>query len=188
MEPRRSSDIDLWTLTIAALASAVAAYVTSKLWPDGTLVSAALFPVIVALVKEGLNRPVERVSTIRERRTGEQPAVSIHGPRKWWKVALVSGLAAFALVVAVFTLPELVAGKSIGRSDDSATTFFGGTQRTKSPKRSTRPNATATPTASPKEEATPTATATPEATETREPTATPTAAPATPTATVTATP
>ncbi|MEA2126019.1 MAG: hypothetical protein QOI80_2801 [Solirubrobacteraceae bacterium] len=175
MEPKRSSDIDLWTLAIAAVASAVAAYVTSQFWAGGTLVSAALTPVIVALVKEALNRPVERVSTLRAKREAES--------KRRWKVALVSAAAAFVLVVAVFTVPELVTGSSIGRGGDHATTFFGGKER-KSTRRKhrskTAPDATATPTASPKETATPVPTETPA--ETPSPTPSPTAtAPSVPT-------
>lgn len=206
MEPKRSSDIDLLTLAIAAAAAMVAAYLTSQVWAGGTLVSAALTPVIVALVKEGLARPVDKVQTFRgERRTGEQPQIidptrpdqpyiTVYGrgeSSRRWKVAIVSGLAAFALVVAVFTLPELVAGKSIGRSGDgAATTFFGGQSR-KAKKKARRerskpapgaaaPEATATAEAD--ETATPEATETPEATATATPTPTPSVA-ATPTPT-----
>jgi hypothetical protein len=48
---------------ITAIASAVAAYVCSKVWAPGTLASAAFTPVLVALVKEGLRRPTEVVTT-----------------------------------------------------------------------------------------------------------------------------
>ena len=54
-----STGIELTTLFISAIASAVAAYVVSKIWAPGTLFSAAFTPVIVALVKEGLRRPTE---------------------------------------------------------------------------------------------------------------------------------
>src|SRR3954451_24964971 len=53
--------IELTTLFLSAIASAAAAYITSKIWAAGTLFSAALSPVIVALVKEGLRRPTEKV-------------------------------------------------------------------------------------------------------------------------------
>jgi hypothetical protein len=42
----------------------VAAYVTSKIWAPGTLFSAAMSPVIVALVKEGLRKPTEVVASV----------------------------------------------------------------------------------------------------------------------------
>lgn len=197
MEPKRSSDIDLLTLVIAAVASGVAAYVTSQVWAGGTLISASITPVIVALVKEALNRPVDRVTSLREARTLEQPRsqsplhppveeppVRVYGTsNRRWKVAIVSGLAAFLVVVAVFTVPELVAGKSVGRSGDSATTFFGGTKRKATKKTKSSPKKQQAPQA--------TGTAAPEETVTQEPEETPTATPSatpTPTASATATP
>ena len=110
-----------------------------------------------------------------------------------WKVALASGIAAFLVVVAVFTVPELVAGKSIGRSGDSGTTLFGGKTRKESKavkkrqraKHKSTPQTEATSTPAPTEEAT----ETPSPTPTPTPTATPTvAATPSPTATATATP
>src|SRR3954449_3562932 len=62
--PRGSSDIELTTLFLSAIASAAAAYVTSKIWAPGTLFSAAMSPVIVALVKEGLRKPTEAVVNV----------------------------------------------------------------------------------------------------------------------------
>jgi hypothetical protein len=59
-----STGIELTTLFISAIASAVAAYVVSKIWAAGTLFSAATTPVIVALVKEGLRRPTEMVADV----------------------------------------------------------------------------------------------------------------------------
>src|SRR3954451_24058976 len=61
--PRGSSDIELTTLFLSAVASAAAAYITSKIWAPGTLFSAAFSPVIVALVKEGLRKPTEVVTS-----------------------------------------------------------------------------------------------------------------------------
>jgi hypothetical protein len=59
--PAADSGIELTTLFLSAVASAAAAYITSKIWAPGTLFSAAMSPVIVALVKEGLRRPTEKV-------------------------------------------------------------------------------------------------------------------------------
>jgi hypothetical protein len=50
------------TLTIASVASATAAAVTSQLWIAGTWIAAALTPVLVALISEALHRPTERVA------------------------------------------------------------------------------------------------------------------------------
>jgi hypothetical protein len=46
------------TLLIAAVASAVAAVVVSRFWQGGTPIAAAVTPVIVSLVSEGLRRPM----------------------------------------------------------------------------------------------------------------------------------
>jgi hypothetical protein len=62
--PTSSTGIELTTLFISAIASAVAAYVVSKIWAPGTLFSAAFTPVIVALVKEALRRPTEKVADV----------------------------------------------------------------------------------------------------------------------------
>jgi hypothetical protein len=50
------------TLTIASVASATAAAVTSQLWIAGTWVAAALTPVLVALISEAMHRPTERIA------------------------------------------------------------------------------------------------------------------------------
>src|SRR4051812_38556615 len=51
--------LSLQTLVIAAAASAAAAVVVSHLWKDGTVVAAAMTPVIVAIAKELLTKPIE---------------------------------------------------------------------------------------------------------------------------------
>jgi hypothetical protein len=51
--------LELKTLVIAALASATAAIVVSHLWKGGTVIAAAMTPVIVALAKEAIARPME---------------------------------------------------------------------------------------------------------------------------------
>jgi hypothetical protein len=60
--------LSLRTLTIASLASLTAAIVTREFFPPGTVYASALTPVVVAAVSELLNRPVDRVSTLREQR------------------------------------------------------------------------------------------------------------------------
>jgi hypothetical protein len=66
-EEERGERIDLQTLALAALASAAAALITSRLWARGAVISAAMTPVIVALVKEGLRKPSERVTAVGSR-------------------------------------------------------------------------------------------------------------------------
>jgi hypothetical protein len=60
---RSRGDLDLATLVVAALASVIAALVTSRLWANGTLLSTAITPVIVALVKEYAQRPVRAIGS-----------------------------------------------------------------------------------------------------------------------------
>src|SRR4051812_3282676 len=167
-----SSGIELTTLFLSAIASAVAAYVTSKIWAAGTLFSAAMSPVIVAVVKEGLRKPTEVVANVaapsRWTRTSasdtalvpdpgqvparvpdapvvdpdaphvvlppvvatEHSAVNVYSTRSSrlrWRVAVLTGLLGFVVCVLVFTVPELIAGESIGRGSGQATTIFGGT-------------------------------------------------------------
>jgi len=60
--------LSVTTLMIASASSLVAAMLVSKLWGPGTLFSAAATPVIVALVSEGLRRPVRVIGTVRDTR------------------------------------------------------------------------------------------------------------------------
>jgi hypothetical protein len=66
------------TLTIASVASATAAAVTSQLWIAGTWIAAALTPVLVALISEAMHRPTERIARAW---TSEREARSTSGPR-----------------------------------------------------------------------------------------------------------
>jgi hypothetical protein len=60
--------LSVGTLTIASLSSLAAALVVSKIWGGGTLIGAAMTPVIVAVVSEGLRRPATIVTSVRETR------------------------------------------------------------------------------------------------------------------------
>lgn len=178
----RREGLDIGTLAVAALAAVVAAVVTSKLWPGGTMLSTAMTPVIVALVKEWLRKPAERVSAVTAKapevaarvvaparetvprrgpvpaptvptREGEQamvppagspaagtppeemfveraPADAPSGYRLYrrrgphWRLAVVTGLVAFAVAVLAITVPELVLGGAVSGKGD--TTVFGG--------------------------------------------------------------
>jgi hypothetical protein len=95
-----------------------------------------------------------------------------------WKLALVTGLVAFAGAVFLVTAGELIAGEQVGGGGGNSTTFFSGSRRDREPEPTPSPSATATPER--RDEATPTPTPTPSAT----PTPTP-AAGATPTPTPT---
>jgi hypothetical protein len=63
--------------------------------------------------------------------------------RPRWRLAVVTGLVAFAIVVALYTVPELLAGRSI-TGNGQPTTFFGGSANVK---KKTSPTTTVTKTA-----------------------------------------
>ena len=207
MAQQKSSGISIQTLAISAAAAVAAAVVVPLVWERGTLVAAAMTPVIVALVSEGLRHPAEKLPTATSR-ASRRPGDAATGPepfdplpeeergastldddpfrlrerppiRRRWRLAVATGLVAFVLAVTALTLSELVFGGSATR-DSGRTTFFGGGRE--------EPEATATPAPDATPEATPEGTVTPEATptatETPVPTATPGAPAATPTPTV----
>jgi len=159
--PKRSGSVDFPTLVITAIASATAAYVTSKIWTPGTLAAAAFTPVLVALLKEMLFKPVEVVTRAvpvrgvvrsapnpgapadeprespedieaRIAQLGEAPGSSRPGRnRRNWQIAVVTGLLGFIIAAVIITVPELVAGSSAS-GGDRGTTIFGGKKRSSS--------------------------------------------------------
>jgi hypothetical protein len=189
--PPADRGIDLTTLLLSAIASAVAAYVTSKIWAPGTLFSAAMSPVIVALVKEGLRKPTEVVANVvptvvpapaRWSRsspsdpglvvdgepepaprvdpdaphvllppvvageTGPVRVYSTRGRLLRWRLAVITGLLGFAICVVLYTVPELISGKSIGRGGDATTLWGGHRNHTKKSPTTTQTTTTTTPT------------------------------------------
>jgi hypothetical protein len=84
--------------------------------------------------------------------------------RRHWRLAVATGLAAFGIVVAVYTVPDLIAGKSIsGRG--SRSTLFGGHRSHHEPKTTTT-TTTTTPTTTTPATTTPTQTTTTQTTPT----------------------
>jgi hypothetical protein len=153
----RGGGIDLATLLITAVASAVAAYTCSKIWAPGTLASAAFTPVLVAIIKEALARPTQAVTKAvpirgvvrstppaspqpdepseppplqRVPQPGEVTYHSAGASSRRWRLAIITGLLGFLVCVLVFTLPELVAGRS-ATGGDRGTTLFGGSHERK---------------------------------------------------------
>ena len=136
--PGRGGGISVQTLIIASAASASASYAIARVWGSGTLIGAAAAPVIVALVSEGLRRPVsataKKLPTVRTMppEAGHAVPASVPSgtdPAKWrphWWMALATGLIAFAIVVCLYTVPDLLSGHSI-TDNGQPTTFFGGT-------------------------------------------------------------
>jgi hypothetical protein len=155
--PRGGSGFRLGTLIVAAISAVVAATVVSRIWQPGTVMATAMTPVLVTLVKEALERPARRVSSLAGRVTavpveperrpepiGSPPAVvvtddeglspmRVYRPgrrvRRRWKLAVATGLLAFLIAVAAMTLPELVAGRSVVSASHD-TTIFGGRRHT----------------------------------------------------------
>ena len=71
----KSGGLSVSTLMIASASSLAAALVVG-LWGGGTLFGAAMTPVIVALVSEGLHRPARAIDTVRQTRTGRYDPVA----------------------------------------------------------------------------------------------------------------
>ncbi|MEV4421842.1 hypothetical protein AB0L40_17935 [Patulibacter sp. NPDC049589] len=61
--PATAGGLDVKTLIITAAASALAAFICSKVWAPGTLASAAFTPVAVALFREALAKPTAVVTS-----------------------------------------------------------------------------------------------------------------------------
>jgi hypothetical protein len=178
--PPQQQGIDLMTLLLTAVASASAAYITAKVWAPGTLASAAMTPVIVALVKEGLRKPTEVVTAVVPTRAGRSRTQEVAalpddltdqlrdgapppyppprpgaatGPvniystrarRLRWRLAVLTGMLGFIVCVVVYTVPEVIAGRSVGRPGHSTTLFSSGSSSHSSSKGTTSTTTTST--------------------------------------------
>lgn len=121
---------------LASVGSACATFLIARFGLEGTIVGAALSPVLVALVAEAVRRPAQG---IRSRAGGVQPRPRTARPartvykverrprlgfdRVSWRRVLLTGAAAFALVVTAVTLADIGLGNSV--ASDRDTTFFG---------------------------------------------------------------
>jgi len=78
-EPKpKSGGLSIQTLIVSAAAAVAAATIVPMIWEQGTIVATAMTPVIVALVSEGLRKPVQTVSAVAPRvarRSGTGAAV-----------------------------------------------------------------------------------------------------------------
>jgi hypothetical protein len=75
-----TSSLDLRTLVIASVASAVAAIVVSRIWASGTPIAAATTPVLVTLLKEVLDRPTAAVAARVTAPTRALPHTEVREP------------------------------------------------------------------------------------------------------------
>ena len=73
---REREGLSLQTLAIAAIASGIAAVVVSHVWKDGTVLAAAMTPVVVAVVKELLERPMQSEAIRRAASTVSEVATA----------------------------------------------------------------------------------------------------------------
>lgn len=116
--------ISVVTLVIAAAASASAAFVVSRVWGSGTLIGAAVTPIIVAVVTELLRRPATRLPDLRTPPPptgGRSPAGSAEPPvhvyraapaARHWRIVALTALAAFVIGVSLYVVLDRVAGGS----------------------------------------------------------------------------
>jgi hypothetical protein len=82
MSREQSGGLSITTLLIASGSAAAAAVIVPLFWERGSLVAAAITPVIVALTSEGLKKPVEKIPTVGVwRRTPQGTAVRQPGGR-----------------------------------------------------------------------------------------------------------
>jgi hypothetical protein len=80
---KSSGGLSLQTLLISAVAAAAAATIVPLFWEHGTILATAMTPVIVALVSEGLRKPVQHVSAVAPRvarRSGTGAALRRYEP------------------------------------------------------------------------------------------------------------
>src|SRR5215211_976912 len=68
-EQKSGGGLSVQTLLISAVAAVAAATIVPLFWEHGTIVATAMTPVIVALVSEGLRKPVQHVSAVAPRVT-----------------------------------------------------------------------------------------------------------------------
>jgi hypothetical protein len=84
-EPQQKSGggLSIQTLLISACAAVAAATIVPMLWEQGTIIATAMTPVVVALVSEGLRKPVQQVSAVAPkvtRRSGTGAAMRRFDP------------------------------------------------------------------------------------------------------------
>ena len=82
-EQKSGGGLSFQTLGISAAAAVAAATIVPLFWEHGTVIATAMTPVIVALVSEGLRKPVQHVSAVAPkvaRRSGTGAAMRRYEP------------------------------------------------------------------------------------------------------------
>jgi hypothetical protein len=108
---RDEQRLSVMTLIIGSVSSAAAAVIVHELWRTGSIIGAAATPVLMTLIAEALRRPAERV-TVR-------PALV---PARW-RLAVLTGLAAFVLGAAGLTAAEALLERSVADGHAGTTLF-----------------------------------------------------------------
>jgi hypothetical protein len=148
-DQRNDESFSLSTLIVGSVSSAAAAVVVHELWRTGTIIGAAAMPVLVALFAEALQRPAAQISRrLHSSIPGETPGdrrrltasrvatrVAPHGSGSApgvtfrWRLAALTGLAAFVLGAAGLTASEALLQRAVGDRDARTTLFDGGLRR-----------------------------------------------------------
>ncbi|HWF36196.1 MAG TPA: hypothetical protein VG295_12535 [Solirubrobacteraceae bacterium] len=132
------------TLFVASLSAAGAAIVVHDLWKPGTILSAAISPVLVTTFDEMLHRPIDRLEALIRRRLGG--ARDVRTPRQdgpdRWRRAVITGVVAFLIGAVGLTIVELVLNHSLANGGDQTTLLGGKVRHRRAP--STFPLATTT--------------------------------------------
>jgi hypothetical protein len=120
------------TLIVASASSAAAAVVVRELWPSGTIASAAMTPLLIAVFGELLYRPAHRLTHTAREHLKRRPGVSWRTidqiariPSRWQRVLATAGVA-FLIGSVVLTGGELLVHHSLASARDR-TTLWGGT-------------------------------------------------------------
>lgn len=162
-----SGGLSMQTLVLAACGSGIAAVLTSTFWPGGSILSAALTPVIVALVSESLRKPTARIGAVastgigrarpsrrRGRGRGDRPAdgpdqaddgrpYTVYGagaPRIRPAVVFATAGIAFFIAVLALTVPERIFGGAV--ANDRSSTFFPGSSKEEKEREEPKPERT----------------------------------------------
>jgi hypothetical protein len=130
------------SLAIASASSAAAAVVVNALRAPGTIIGAALTPVLMTLFAEALRRPAQRV-TVRGGDVNDA-TITVQRRSRRWRQAKLTGLAAFALGSIGLTAAELLLNGALGDRNARTTLLDGGAGRSPSATPSAR-SPTATP-------------------------------------------
>jgi hypothetical protein len=127
---RHDESLSLLTLIIGSVSSAAAAVIVHEIWRAGSILGAAVTPVLMTLFAEALRRPAERVTVRMPVRRAplshpSMPDATIreYRSRPRWRLAAITGLAAFVLGAAGLTVAEVVLQRSVADGHAGTTLF-----------------------------------------------------------------